>query len=846
MSELCDQQEQLNLLPSDKILDESKDADPKTANSGDTYKVELSEKKRYFIKNERVQQFLFKMYLVVKEVAIIAFITVVYAALTNDTPKFSKSPAAFPFFPKTSIITDWYLGELSAAITKAREADISFVMFYAAWDAQSQTIREEFDQAARYMQKEISFAAVNCWQPGSECRKQYSKAYSWPVLIAYPTHGKGIQYKGPHLAAYMVKFLKSISRPFVRIYNVEEINNLLIYYDAVVSGCVDVSPGSYDFLVFYNTALRFLEKDPLQEIIFALITDSQYCNGNVPSLGLHMWNETLLYVDDKWKSNELLNWILTHLHQINMWITPMGSKSMSMSSYIQPGPALILFTPRNPLHFSNDYYNMLHEVGLEYHSCGNNYNVEYGLSLIKAKRKKKYEEHSFFLNSCVVSEKVKKFLSTVTFSIPKKWANNSCCLSSSNLPKDQCLKCDPLDVLSERIDAHCHKFEGNYCDTMPNLYKVEEKEDLCEKEDYKSAKNLMKWWKQEQCRIGKIAESIYSSKFSELIAETDDRINVTGLACKSNSTLTFIALDSLRYYHFAERLGINLFTIKDKTAAVIINQKMETHHILNKAVNDKTIREFISNFTLSNLQRSYNSETTLNKNVYVNQRTNVNSTIVLSELNTNTFFPIVMQELKTVMVFYYSKQCSFCNGISYTFLTVAKMFKSINSLQFARIDGESNILPWAFTMDRYPTIILFPSKRKSESRVFPRDIPITVSTLITFILVNLNTSLRLHVMWILCNQTKFDDEKKVCIGSLQAENLSIINTTLRAWRSADLLTKKKLLYKLQSLRNLNLLLAHSPNNSRDIERYLKRLHLVAFENIKIRNLRESKSIHDEL
>lgn len=117
------------------------------------------------------------------------------------------------------------------AIDKARESDIAFVMFYAPWDAESQVVRQEFDLAARYMNKQITFAAVNCWQPGSECRRQYSKAYNWPVLIAYPSHGKGIQYKGPRTAAHIVKFLMTLSRPIIRLSSEEEVHGLLASYD---------------------------------------------------------------------------------------------------------------------------------------------------------------------------------------------------------------------------------------------------------------------------------------------------------------------------------------------------------------------------------------------------------------------------------------------------------------------------------------------------------------------------------------------------------------------------------------------------------------------------------------
>lgn len=138
---------------------------------------------------------------------------------------------AYPFFPKESVVTDWYRGEISLAIEEARKSDIAFVMFYAPWDAKSQDIRLEFEIAARHMQGFISFTAINCWQPDSECHQQYRKVYNWPVLIAYPTHGRGIQYNGVRNAQHMVKFLTAIMSPLIRIDDTLEIPTLLAVYD---------------------------------------------------------------------------------------------------------------------------------------------------------------------------------------------------------------------------------------------------------------------------------------------------------------------------------------------------------------------------------------------------------------------------------------------------------------------------------------------------------------------------------------------------------------------------------------------------------------------------------------
>lgn len=110
---------------------------------------------------------------------------------------------------------------MSKGVEHARQSDIAFIMFYAPWDSESQEVKREFELAARYMQKLVSFNAVNCWQPNGECRNHYNKVYNWPVFIAYSAHGRGVQYNGPKTALHMIRFLNSFMAPLVRVNNIE-------------------------------------------------------------------------------------------------------------------------------------------------------------------------------------------------------------------------------------------------------------------------------------------------------------------------------------------------------------------------------------------------------------------------------------------------------------------------------------------------------------------------------------------------------------------------------------------------------------------------------------------------
>lgn len=92
--------------------------------------------------------------------------------------------------------------------------------------------------------------------------------------------------------------------------------------------------------------------------------------------------------------------------------------------------------------------------------------------------------------------------------------------------------------------------------------------------------DLERLWQDEKCRLLKISQNYHPSIYSQSIIDHVNygkdlnRFNITGLSCKTNASLTLIAVDSLMYYQFAERLGINVSKKKDKTFAVIVNEKV--------------------------------------------------------------------------------------------------------------------------------------------------------------------------------------------------------------------------------------------------------------------------------
>nr|CAI5852904.1 unnamed protein product [Callosobruchus analis] len=687
------------------------------------------------------------------EFAIFCVIMINLTALTKDAPKISKPPEAYPFFPKGSLVTDWYRGHVSQAIEYSRANDIAFIMFYAPWDAECQSSKKEFETAAKYMQDYVSFSAVNCWHPQSECKMQYSKVYRWPVLIAYPSHGRGVQYNGPISAPHMIQFLKKVCNPIVRLGN----ENPKDFEEIYLIAKLNTSPGSLDFAVFYTAALNYLEKDPEYRITF-FVTPTLTKH---PTLHLQLWNETLVYPTHEraWAPDKILQWIFRNTHQITTWVSPSGSKSLALYNSMNNHPTLLLFTPKNPLHHSTDIYNMLQAVSQEYHNCNDNVMVSMHYLALKLKRSVNILHHKALRATCRAKSKGptnRRIISTLA----SAWTNISMCSKEDK-------NCNFLD----KISSLCSNLQSKGSIDLAPLISLHTNE-LCETcksaqldnyssvntgtDDPRSAEGLLKLYNKEKCRQFLTAEKLHPAVLENEYSYTPGSVrNISGLFCQTNRSLTFLAMDSLLNYHFAQRLGVDLFSRSDKSAAVIIGDKMESHYVLNGPINGRTMRDFIYNFTKNSLSRSLDSPTTLlhSNHGTIKKADNNVKNIEIIELDTKSFLPTISMENKAVIVLYYSKQCSFCSGISYTLLVTAKKLAHLDKLIFTRIDGDTNLLPWEYTMESFPTILFIPATRKSESRVFPSSIPINVDNLLGFILTNLDPELKLQAIWSLCRHT---------------------------------------------------------------------------------------------
>uniref|UniRef100_A0A8K9UFT3 Thioredoxin domain-containing protein n=1 Tax=Oncorhynchus mykiss TaxID=8022 RepID=A0A8K9UFT3_ONCMY len=90
--------------------------------------------------------------------------------------------------------------------------------------------------------------------------------------------------------------------------------------------------------------------------------------------------------------------------------------------------------------------------------------------------------------------------------------------------------------------------------------------------------------------------------------------------------------------------------------------------------------------------------------------------------------------LQDVVLFYYSQWCGYCSVLNHVIIQLARMFRGNSTVTIARVNVARNDLPWEFMVDHFPSVLLFPRHRKHLSVKFPEDTPITLPTLLRFIL----------------------------------------------------------------------------------------------------------------
>ncbi|VVC87331.1 thioredoxin domain-containing protein 11 [Leptidea sinapis] len=790
--------------------------------------------------------------LVKEAIFCIALALTTLGALHNTPSKVSKVPQPIKFF-NSALVTDWYKGQLSSALRVINTHDVSFVMYYAPWDGESQYVRGEFEKAAILLNDRVHFSAINCWNPGSECRMQHNKIASWPILIAYTVTSRGILYKGPRNAESMVNFLDLIIQPLQKVSSREDLVNLLSMCNAVAVGYTPLTDTSKFYNIWYNTALKIREFDTVGEVCFAVVTSLDLANFGIesaPNARFMLWNDTQQYitkdVQRAWNESSLVKWVLENFAQPVARIIPMWKKSFNFERYADGNPMLMLFTPMNPLYEQLPSYALMREIAMEYYNCQSNQAHQWTAEFLKVQqiRRLMYQQKKF-MKFCQ-EYKFKK--PSVKMNISKKEvvSNNNKYPWNNMTQKNQ--KSSPVNLiwkeglgaskliqnnawssleLMEKCSLVSLPVEKSNYDFYEKCASLEEQlhhhsyvEPEREKEetvilpvedDPLSAENLIQDYAKYFCNKLQFANTIYPPVFP---SQSENETDIRGLGCTTNFTMYMIAVDSIRNYHFAEALGIDIKKKKDMTAVVILDSKHESQYVLSEEYSARSVREFIYNFTRKSIRRTLRShvESATHTHFYGDgggAEGGAASDVTIADLTTRTFRRAVRKKDVLTLVAVCGGGCG-----ALTSRALAEATRLLNACgvraHAARVDAGRHDLPWHYTPTLYPTILVFPPNRNGElgSRAYPLKERISSSGLVALALRALGTPHHVRVRLAMCSRVRSIVEKKSCLKYIREHIASVIGRNLKYWqkaRTVDL--RNAVLKRLQHLNRVQLLLS---------------------------------------
>ncbi|VDP25696.1 unnamed protein product [Schistosoma mattheei] len=162
--------------------------------------------------------------------------------------------------------------------------------------------------------------------------------------------------------------------------------------------------------------------------------------------------------------------------------------------------------------------------------------------------------------------------------------------------------------------------------------------------------------------------------------------------------------------------------------AAIIDMQNENVFRLEEAVNFQSLSQFIAGFHNSTL-RPWLRYPKASQHTSVNS--SVSNDLLILDVKSSVHLTNLIDQSsgleksrKNLILLYYSSTCIYSfggNSALWQFEATARFFKSNQYLLFARVDVSKLDLPWHLRVENVPCIIFFPTNRSSYSSVFPME-----------------------------------------------------------------------------------------------------------------------------
>ncbi|KAM6971839.1 thioredoxin domain-containing protein 11 [Aplochiton taeniatus] len=680
------------------------------------------------------------------------------------------------FFSADAPVVDLYMGQLDQVERLRSLAEVSLIFFYAPWCAHSMAARQEVQQVARKLAKQVQFVAVNCWWSQGKCRKQKS-FYLYPVIHMFYKKFGPIEYKGPFKAAYVESFVLRVITPLTYLPSQATLKTFLSYHEPGVVGFFQFnsSPQPPGYITYLTSALQALKRDFRGVVRFAVVTSRQVAEAislrDDETVYLHRrFNSSLIFprLERNFTSQDICSWVFEHKETILQWLQPPGTKSRLLEQELTKGPALLLFLPHNPLGSSPDPLIMqIADVAMRYHSCNGSHHLS------SWSHRDTLQSSQVCCQSLLLPDSRKAFSTTVCelclgLSRPDTASGAARCSFPLGPPGGSALRSrlkhcclHPLSNPTSAAPATiaCSSFLSSY--SPLGLYSA-----CC-----RSTQHLLNHCPSPPGRgadcpgeprarppLSTPPSLTSPSPGAGHHGSSDDGAGgFTGLRCRTNKTLRFYVLDSSLTWPLAVRLGalgngsagrqrgprpLGAGSSGGSSFAAIVHLTDEVHYVLHRspiATLTQSLEDFIRNFSApySPLQRHQVGEGDSGRGGDYGEPARQESRpkpALIAELSTSSFLPSVMDPHKDVLLFYYTQWCGFCSSLNHVIIQMARLLKGNSTVTIARVNVARNDLPWEFMVDHVPSVLLFPRYRKHSSVKFPDDTPITLPNLLRFLL----------------------------------------------------------------------------------------------------------------
>ncbi|XP_063331920.1 thioredoxin domain-containing protein 11 isoform X1 [Pelmatolapia mariae] len=653
------------------------------------------------------------------------------------------------FFSPDAPVVDLYLGQLDQVERLRSVAEVSFIFFYAPWCAHSMAARQEVQQVAKKLAKQVQFVAVNCWWSQGKCRRQ-NRFYHYPVIHLFYRRFGPIEYRGPFLAPYMESFVLRVITPLTYLPSRGHVEEFLSYHEPRVVGFFQFnsSPQPPGYITFLSSALHALKRDFRGVVRFGVVTNKQVAGAisltEDETVFLHRrFNSSLIFPrnDLNFTSEAICRWVFENRETVLQWLQPPGTKSRLLEEELTKGPALLLFVPHDPLGSQpSPALQQVADIAVRYHSCDNSHHSSWD---------KSFSFRSLCCQSVVLPQSSTSVCEVcLSLSWPSFTTSPLHCLFPPSIQGGDifqtylrrcCLHQLPSPVsINSATSMGCSNFLDSY--SPFSQYSA-----CCRKVEPQLNESQAK----EESEMQSVPPSLIPP-FSVPQLEGD---GITGLRCQTNRTLRFYVLDVALNWPLAVRLGASgnrsasLEQEDDRSGdgsfAAIVNLKDEVHYVLQHtpaATLTESLEAFIRNFSApySLLQRHLVGEEDRKgaeeEAMHSDKHTQSPPRFLITELTTSSFLPSVMDLQKDVLLFYYTQWCGFCSVLNHIIIQLARLLQGNGTITVARVNVARNDLPWEFMVDHVPSILFFPRYRKHLSVKFPDNLPITLPNLLRFIL----------------------------------------------------------------------------------------------------------------